>query len=865
MPLRPRRLSSPLSLVLGLVSGWVVLPGCTQEPIIARNQRGGVTVVQGTVGPRGASLRNGEVEVEFPPGALPVDTPVSIKKVPRGGTSLASLQPTALGVGEGCGKLRPQGDFLYSLEPKTLVFSKEVRVTISTLGNPDGPTALTLEGASTNGNGYAPSGRKATVRLWDFASSIDVQTLVPVMASSYAVSSDGTTCSALNGKGELTSCTPIPEQPGLYSCQGPLGLAATASVSSLAELQTLMAAIAIGQGSDCSGPPAPSTCGNGVRDGAELCDGADLGGATCDAVLPGTTGTLACDAACQLTTANCTPASTCGNGVRDGAEVCDGADLGGQTCADLLGASATGVLACDPACQLDSSNCAAAPGCVDGVQNGTETAVDCGGVDCVPCADGLACQVPADCTSGSCVNLVCQAPTCFDQALNGDETDMDCGGSCPSPCGDGATCAIAADCLSGVCTGNVCTAASCTDGVQNDLESDVDCGEGCAPCGDGLACGVPADCLSGICTGNVCAAASCTDGVKNGTETDVDCGGSCPACVTILFAASNAIKTELGSLKPGGAPTLLTEPFGSLCVPSISFPSVSAGALAVIGQDDNGGANHGLIKYATWTDGTGWTSLQDVPTLPRTSDTVFLSHRSPDTHASYVDNQGLKYALFNGVTWTQPGIPTGALGSTSPSILATPGKIDIAFFDGQFNNASATQTTADPLVSWDEPISTPGISAVSVSTSPVLIPMEGGSHDALLCVIGLPSSFHCWGRLGGIWDQTVVPTFTPPIDYSRQFAMASLPGNEAILIYADPNNDLHYSIRQSDGFWSATAPVGAQSFNPPSVVRGVGGATAELGYTTPDGTARHVRLINGSWVNPTDLAFTVGRIAIAAR
>ena len=38
---------------------------------------------------------------------------------------------------------------------------------------------------------------------------------------------------------------------------------------------------------------------------------------------------------------------------------------------------------------------------------------------------------------------------------------------------------------------------------------------------------------SGVCTGGVCQTPACTDGVKNGSETDVDCGGgSCPGCGT---------------------------------------------------------------------------------------------------------------------------------------------------------------------------------------------------------------------------------------------------------------------------------------------------------------------------------------------
>jgi hypothetical protein len=46
--------------------------------------------------------------------------------------------------------------------------------------------------------------------------------------------------------------------------------------------------------------------------------------------------------------------------------------------------------------------------CGDGVQNGMETGVDCGG-GCAPCADGGACTVAADCQSGACVGGVCVA------------------------------------------------------------------------------------------------------------------------------------------------------------------------------------------------------------------------------------------------------------------------------------------------------------------------------------------------------------------------------------------------------------------------------------------------------------------------
>ncbi|HET8735531.1 MAG TPA: hypothetical protein VFM69_02925 [Pricia sp.] len=53
------------------------------------------------------------------------------------------------------------------------------------------------------------------------------------------------------------------------------------------------------------------------------------------------------------------------------------------------------------------------PTCTDGIQNGTETGIDCG---------------------GSCPDACEEAPTCDDGVQNGDEEGVDCGGSCPGTC-----------------------------------------------------------------------------------------------------------------------------------------------------------------------------------------------------------------------------------------------------------------------------------------------------------------------------------------------------------------------------------------------------------------------------------------------
>ena len=63
---------------------------------------------------------------------------------------------------------------------------------------------------------------------------------------------------------------------------------------------------------------------------------------------------------------------------------------------------------------------------------------------------------------------VCQAPTCTDGVKNGDETDVDCGGGACATCGTGSSCERARDCAAGrVRRAGSAQPATCTDGVKN--------------------------------------------------------------------------------------------------------------------------------------------------------------------------------------------------------------------------------------------------------------------------------------------------------------------------------------------------------------------------------------------------------------
>ncbi|PCC67114.1 hypothetical protein SAMN02745121_08993 [Nannocystis exedens] len=252
-------------------------------------------------------------------------------------------------------------------------------------------------------------------------------------------------------------------------------------------------------------------------------------GATSEATAPTGSG-----ATSEATASTGGGGSGCDDGVQSGDET--DVDCGGSctnTCEDgghcLVGDDCTSHYCIDETCAPD-------PACVDGILDGSETDVDCGG-SCGPsCEIGEVCVFASDCASDYCeaASDTCQEPTCSDGVQNGDETDIDCGGACGPLCGTGEGCVIDDDCASGLCeTGGCGSDPLCQNGALDPGETDVDCGGPCGPtCEDGEGCGNGSDCVHGYCEATMtCATPDCGDGVQNGDETDVDCGGACgPTC-----------------------------------------------------------------------------------------------------------------------------------------------------------------------------------------------------------------------------------------------------------------------------------------------------------------------------------------------
>ncbi len=290
---------------------------------------------------------------------------------------------------------------------------------------------------------------------------------------------------------------------------------------------------------------------------------------------------------------------------------------------------------------LNSGGCgnSTAPTCSDGVQNGTETGVDCGG-SCPACpsncsANDVTITITFDNypeetswslknSSGSTVasggvysnqadgstlvESVCLANGCYDFVINdayGDGICCSYGSGSYSVVAGGSTVASGGSFGSSETT-NFClggTTPSCNDGVQNGNETGVDCGGSCTACptcNDGIQNGSE----TGVdCGGSCSACPTCNDGIQNGNETGVDCGGSCPntcgggggGCSTVQIDAEN-FESNWGIWNDGG----------SDCYRNNYAPYASSGSYTIRIRDNSGTAS------AMTTDNMNLSSFEEI-------------------------------------------------------------------------------------------------------------------------------------------------------------------------------------------------------------------------------------------------------------
>jgi hypothetical protein len=179
---------------------------------------------------------------------------------------------------------------------------------------------------------------------------------------------------------------------------------------------------------------------------------------------------------------------------------------------------------------------------------------------------GHRCAAGETCVAGTCTRQQQPtgqqppAPTCTDGIQNGNETDVDCGGPTCQKCAEGKRCATGTDCATGVCTGGVCVAPAPA------CSADV-CGaqHGCPACALGKSCSGGADCASGHCSSGVCvqceSAANCTAAAAGSCQQAVCTSGTCGfAADDTNVPASTTCATGTCS---GGIPVVTFVAYGS--------------------------------------------------------------------------------------------------------------------------------------------------------------------------------------------------------------------------------------------------------------------------------------------------------------
>ena len=230
-----------------------------------------------------------------------------------------------------------------------------------------------------------------------------------------------------------------------------------------------------------------------------------------------------CLACCKAGGTNCNV--QCGDGVMSGGESCDppgtsGCAGGGKcdescrcpssfTTTSLITGTTSAPSTTTTRSSSSSTSTTTQPSCSNGSKDGNETAVDCGGGTCAPCADGLACAKGGDCRSRFC---------------SGDHV---CTDPCPTqpagtPCAEDGN-----SCTDDACDGSTCQHTPLDGTICRRATGPCDAAEVCDGSGDPC----PADQLLSV--GEVCRPTQ--GGFQGACDVEETCDGSSPECPPDTF------------------------------------------------------------------------------------------------------------------------------------------------------------------------------------------------------------------------------------------------------------------------------------------------------------------------------------------
>jgi hypothetical protein len=209
---------------------------------------------------------------------------------------------------------------------------------------------------------------------------------------------------------------------------------------------------------------------------------------------------------------------TCGNEQIEGTEECDGAALGGKTCNDMF-TGLVGNLACHE-CKFDTSGCYA-PGCAENTkrcgENGVETCTDGQWLQTQLCGTGERC----DNAKAECVPYIaCETPgvSCIENILS-----ICAGGQLfETECTNGQVCSVShASCEPRICDENArrCDGSKSQICIQNGWYDTMDCATSEMICDNSKGVCAPT-CTEGetSCHADYSAVVSCQDGIQTVTE-----------------------------------------------------------------------------------------------------------------------------------------------------------------------------------------------------------------------------------------------------------------------------------------------------------------------------------------------------------